>query len=260
MPLEQLDGLKQLTFNLFEGQGVIQGVFTRAGGVSPDPWSSLNLGGTVGDARANVVENRRRIFNVVGLNVETIYDAWQVHGTQVITVESPRPLDVPHEKGDVILTNRKGITLFMRFADCVPVFLFDPQRGVIGIAHAGWRGTVDRVVAEAIRVMREVYQCKPEDILAGIGPSICVDHYQVGEEVAAAARESFGAEAGKVLREYPDGLHLDLWAANQITLKECGVRKVELAGECTYERTRDWYSHRAEHGKTGRFGALLALE
>ena len=254
------EGLRYYQFESLAGLGVIQGIYTRHGGISPEPWHSLNLGGTVGDERANVVENRRRIFHAMGRPVESIYDCWQVHGTEVICTTQPRPLDGVHHKADAILTDQKDITLFMRFADCVPIFLVDPRRKVIGIVHAGWRGAVNGVITQAVRQMQEHYGVRPEDIYAGIGPSICVDHYQVGKEVVDAAVAAFGEASAQVLARRNGSLHLDLWTANRLTLEKSGVRQIEVAGICTACHTHDWYSHRAEKGKTGRFGALLAFE
>lgn len=259
MPFHHRAGLRYYTFSLLDDQPVLHGVFTRLGGVSPQPWESLNQGGTVGDERPRVVENRRRVFDVMGLPVESIYDAWQVHGTHVICADQPRPLDQPHAKADAILTDRPGISLFMRFADCVPVVLFDPRKRVVGLVHAGWRGTVDRAAGVAVEQMRAQYGSQPENVLACVGPSICAAHYEVGEEVQSAARAAFGAQADHLLLAGNGRPHLDLWAANRLALEEAGVRHIEVAGICTACNTADWFSHRAEHGKTGRFGAIIAL-
>jgi hypothetical protein len=263
MPFHQTGALRYITLDLFDQHGLRHGFFTRQGGVSPAPWTSLNHGGTTGDARSNVIENRRRMFEVFDLPVESIYDSWQVHGREVICASLPRLLDAPHEKADAILTNQKAITLVMRFADCVPVLLYDPQQGVTGIAHAGWQGTVQRTAAVAVERMQAVYGSRPADILAGIGPSICAEHYEVGPEVAAAVHQTFGSNADAVLVR-PNGAakngatHLDLWKANQIILEESGVRQIEQVGICTACQVEDWYSHRAEKGKTGRYGVLLS--
>jgi polyphenol oxidase len=213
----------------------------------------------VGDERANIVENRRRLFDVMGLPVESIYDAWQVHSTDVICTDKPRPLDAPHEKADAILTNQPGITLFMRFADCVPVVLFDPVKRVVGLVHAGWRGTVDRAAGVAVNRMAERYGSHPEDVLACVGPSICAAHYEVGADVQTAVQAAFGDKADGLLLQKANGLHFDLWSANRMALEEAGVRQIEVAGLCTACQNEDWFSHRAEHGKTGRFGAIIAL-
>lgn len=261
MNLHKAGALRYYSFDLLDQYDLPHGLFTRHGGVSPAPWETLNLGGTVGDTREHVIENRRRIFQVFDRPVESIFDSWQMHGHEVLCAEEPRPLDGPHQKGDAILTDHCNITLFMRFADCVPVFLFDPVKRVIGIVHAGWRGTVERTAAAAVEYMSTCYGSRPEDLLAGIGPSICVNHYEVGQShlVVDAVRDSFGRDAVAVLRRNDGATHLDLWKANQLVLEAVGVRRIEQSGMCTYCQNQDWYSHRAEKGKTGRFGALLAL-
>jgi len=259
MPFHEADGLRYFTFDLFDRYQLAHGVFTRLGGVSPVPWASLNLGGTVGDSREHVIENRRRIFAHFDRPVESLFDSWQVHGTHVLCVEQPRPLDSPHQKADAILTDRPEITLLMRFADCVPIYLFDPSKRVIGLVHAGWRGTVDKAARAAVEQMTARYGSSPADILAGIGPSICVEHYPVGAEVENAARLAFGEKASLVLWRKNGVVHFDLWRANQQVLEDCGVRQIEQSGLCTFCNNEEWYSHRAENGRTGRFGALLAL-
>jgi YfiH family protein len=239
--------------------GVKHGVFTRKGGVSPGPWATLNLGGTVGDPRENVIENRRRIFEIFERPVESVFDVWQVHSAEVVCAESPRPLDQPHQKGDAILTNRAEITLLMRFADCVPIFLYDPKQKVVGIVHAGWKGTVNRTAAAAVLRMHSRYGTAPEDVIACIGPSIGPDHYQVGEEVVAEVQQAFSKKASLMLHAGNRKIHFDLWAANVWQLEEVGVKSIETAAICTACDLERWYSHRAEHGKTGRFGALISL-
>jgi len=259
MPIREKSGLKYLYFENMENQRVVQGIFTRHGGVSPAPWASLNLGGTVGDTRENVIENRLRIFTLMDREVESIFDVWQVHGNHVICTDRPRPLDGLHEKADAILTDKQEITLFMRFADCVPVFLFDPVKRVVGMVHAGWQGTVLRICEKTIKTMQNVYDSDPRDILAGIGPSISSEAYQIGEDVLLRVKESFGEDGEQLIKRYNGYVHLDLWEANRLTLEQAGVREIEVVKICTAQNTNDWYSHRKEKGKTGRFGALIAL-
>ena len=260
MAFQSIDGLRYFQFDCFTGLPVEQAIFTRHGGVSPAPWSSLNVGGLNGDERANVVVNRQRMFQVFGRPVESLYDAWQVHGVAAVYASQPRPLDAAHLRADIILTDKPVVTLFMRFGDCVPIFLYDSRRHAIALAHAGWQGTVQRVAAAAVDAMRSQFGSVPSDIVAGIGPSVCVHHYEVGQNVILAAREAFGEEAHDLLPDYPGGhRHFDLWEANRRTLISAGVKQVEKSAICTVCQVQDWFSHRAEHGATGRFGALFAL-
>ncbi|HVN55359.1 MAG TPA: peptidoglycan editing factor PgeF [Anaerolineaceae bacterium] len=259
MSFKERDGLRYFQFETLRDLGVVQAIFTRRGGVSPAPWNTLNLGGTVGDEVACVVENRRRCFAAVDRKVESLFDVWQVHSANVICTVSPRPLQSAHQKADAILTDRPEITLFMRFADCVPIFLFDPKRRAVGLVHAGWVGTVNQIARAAVNAMRARYGSHPEDIYAGIGPSICASHYPVGEDVAEQVRQVFGADVAQILWQGKSQSHLDLWEANRLILVSAGIRKIEVSEVCTAEHPEDWYSHRGEQGKTGRFGAIIAL-
>jgi YfiH family protein len=168
-------------------------------------------------------------------------------------------MDVAPVKADAILTDRPDVTLLMRFADCLPILLHDPLRQVVGIVHAGWLGTVRQVVRRTIDEMQRQFGSHPEDVRAGIGPSIAAHHYPVGQEVVEAFRGSFGSAAEAHLSPGPGGTHLDLWSANEQLLRDMGVTHVETSGLCSACDTDLWFSHRAEDGRTGRFGALIAL-
>jgi len=259
MPFHELNGLRYYSFDIFS-KAVTHGVFTRHGGVSSTPWYSLNLGGSVGDDPAHVAENRVRVFNAMGCKPESTHDVWLVHGTDIVYADSPRPLGESPIYADIIFTDNPQVTLFMRFGDCVPILLHDPKKKVIGIAHAGWMGTLRGVVGSAVQGMRSHYGCDPKNIVAGIGPSIGVDHYEVGTDVISQFQEKYNHEADQILQTRNGSTHLDLWTANAIQLKNAGVEHIQISGQCTACHLDDWYSHRAEKGKTGRFGALMALQ
>lgn len=259
MPFQEKDGLRYFSFDDFP-KTITQAIFTRRGGVSPEPWTSLNVGGSVGDERERVAQNRVRSFQVMGRNPASIHDVWLVHGTDVVYADTPRLLEHPSAKADILLTDNPEVTLFMRFGDCTPLFFYDPQKQVIGLAHAGWMGTVGNVAGAAIKAMQERYGTKPENVVAGIGPAIGPDHYEVGGDVITQVHTAFGPDAERVLVSRNDSTYFDLWTANELQLKNAGVAQVEVSGVCTACHLDDWFSHRAEKGKTGRFGALLALQ
>jgi YfiH family protein len=259
MPFSQQNGLRYYTFEIFP-KNIIQAVFTRQGGVSPRPWDSLNVGGSIGDDITYVRANRIRSFKALGRVPESIYDVWQVHSAEVIYADAPRSLDTPYQKADIMLTDNPQVTLFMRFADCTPILLHDPVKRVIGIVHSGWLGTVRGAARAAVKAMQERYASNPANILAAIGPAIGPDHYKVGEDVITQVQDAFGAEAESLFAAHGDSIHFDLWKANQLLLAKAGVRQIETAGICTACHTDEWFSHRAEKGKTGRFGALIALQ
>jgi YfiH family protein len=256
MPFTQQSGLRYFQFNTLK---IRHAIFTRHGGTSLGPWSSLNVGGTVGDMIESVRENRRLSFNALDCKPESIFDVWQVHSADVVFADAPRNMDEPYQKADIILTDRPEVTLFMRFADCVPIMFHDPVKNVVGVSHAGWMGTVRDVAGTTVRAMQERYGSNPSDVIACIGPSIGPDHYEVGEDVISQARQLFGQDSDLVLQPHKERIHFDLWKANQYLLERAGVKQVELAGICTACHIEDWFSHRAEKGKTGRFGALISL-
>ena len=256
----ETNGLRYFQFDIFNNQNIFHAVLTRHGGSSTGSFASLNTGGTVGDDPQAVLANHEKIYQTFGYDYFSRFDVWQVHGTKILCADGPRSPETPHPKADGILTDREDVTLFMRFADCVPILLMDPVRRVIGIIHAGWQGTAKQIARIAVEKMQECYGSRPSDLLAGIGPSICRQCYEVGPEVIRAFQRSFGDRAEVYFSQSENASPLlDLWAANRDTLRMAGVDQIEVSGICTACHLDDWYSHRAEHGKTGRFGVLLTL-
>ena len=253
------NGIEYYVFEESPFCDIQHGFFTRIGGVSPQPWQSLNLSTTAGDTAERVIENRRRIFTAVDRPVESLYDTWQVHSNRIVVANSPRGLENEPVQADGIITQNPGVTLFMRFADCVPVLFYDPEKQVVGIAHAGWKGTVNGIVAEMITVMVSSYGSSPTSIQAGIGPCICPSHYVIRGDVLCEVKNGLPEFWDKVVYEDKLGIHLDLPLANQMLLQRAGVKEVYFSNLCTAGDTTKWFSHRAEHGSTGRFGALIAL-
>lgn len=258
MPFSSKNGLRYYTFDIFP-KYITQAVFTRHGGVSPMPWNSLNVGGSIGDDIRHVRENRIRSFQALARAPETIHDVWQVHSADVVYADEPRPLDTDYQKADIMLTDNPAVTLFMRFADCTPILLYDPKMKVVGTIHSGWLGTVRGAARVAVQAMQNRYSSNPNDILAAIGPAIGPDHYEVGEDVITQVQDAFGKESNSLLEQHNASMHFNLWKANQFLLEDAGVKQIETAGVCTACHTDDWFSHREEKGKTGRFGALLAM-
>jgi len=258
MPFFQNNGLRYYTFDIFP-ENITQAVFTRQGGVSPRPWNSLNVGGSIGDDITHVRENRIRSFKALGRATESIHDVWQVHSADVVYADAPRPLDTEYQKADIMLTDNPQVTLFMRFADCTPILLYDPVKQVVGAVHSGWLGTVRGATRVAVEAMQDRYGTNPADVLAAIGPAIGPDHYEVGEDVITQVRETFGEHAQSLIETHGESVHFNLWKANRILLEGAGVKQIETADICTACHTEDWFSHRAEKGKTGRFGAMIAL-
>ena len=236
------------------------GIFTRTGGVSQSPWASLNMGGNVGDDPANVRRNHELMYETLSLNQARVCTVWQVHSADTIVARRPVRGRRWLALADGMVTDCLDTPLTMRFADCTPLLFYDPVQGVIGMAHAGWRGTVSGIAANTIKMMIQTFGCRPSNIQAGIGPAIGQARYQVGEEVVEAVYRHFDTLDGLICRDTADGTaYLDLWAANKLALLRAGVEQVEVAGLCTAEHVDEFFSHRAEKGRTGRFGAVLSL-
>jgi polyphenol oxidase len=242
-------------------------VSTRQGGASAAPYASLNLGLRVDDDEGKVLENRRRLFAAFGMPLERSVWCRQIHsdGVTVVGIEDAGRGALEEESvvdgADALVTDTPDLPLCVKLADCVPVVLFDPDRRVVGLAHAGWGGTVSRISSRTVAVMHDRFGCDPASLLAAIGPSIGPARYEVGPEVVERAREAFGERAPEVLTPIGDGkARLDLWSANAIDLEEAGVspRRVEIAGISTEAHLDEFYSHRVE-GLTGRFITAVSL-
>lgn len=246
-------------FDALADSGLLHGISTRLGGASEGPFASLNLGHTVGDVAERVAANHRLLFATLGIPAERVVTAHQVHGSRVAVVgRSDGSRVVPQT--DALVTDTPGVYLMLRYADCVPVLLYDPRRRAVGLVHAGWQGTVAQVAARAAQAMIRRFGCQPHEIVAAIGPSIGPCCYEVGPEVVERVGAAFPRTEGLLARRQPNGhAHLDLWAANAYQLAQLGLRQIEIARLCTACRTDLFYSHRAERGRTGRMGAIIGL-
>ncbi|SMB94412.1 conserved hypothetical protein [Thermanaeromonas toyohensis ToBE] len=252
--------------SFLEGQAPVKAIFsTRQGGWSEGAYRALNLGFHVGDEYDKVLANRRLLAEVTGLPLERWVVGEQVHSAKVAVVHGQQAGSGAQEpdtslKGvDALITGERNLVLAAFFADCVPVYLMDIKRRVIGLVHAGWKGTAHQVAARAVERMSEVFGSKGEDCWAVIGPSIGPCCYEVGPEVA----ESFKGLpwAGKILKSGEGGrLRLNLWEANRLTLLEVGLlpERVALAGFCTACHPDLFFSYRRFGGRTGRLAALFS--
>jgi hypothetical protein len=248
----QFDGLSQVST-------VYHGVFTRLGGVSRAPFESLNLSRSVGDDIEAVQENTRRMLAIFDATADRAVTAWLVHGKAVAVVDR-NDAGGYRNHTDAIITNDRSISLVMRFADCAPIVFYDPKQHALGIAHAGWRGVAANIAQETVTAMQAAFQSEPSELWAGIGPCISVDRYRVGPEVIEAVRAACPPDS-PIVQSQPDGsMHLDLNAALEAQLRACGVNEIEVSNLCTATNTQEWFSHRAENGKTGRFGVVLGLK
>ncbi len=247
----QFDGLSDYS-------DLYHGVFTRVGGVSRTPFESLNLSRSVGDEPEAVKENNWRMLSTFGAAPDQAVTAWLVHG-RTAAVVSKADRGGYRQGVDAIITRDRGVSLTMRFADCAPIVFHDPITRAIGLAHAGWRGVAAGIVPATIEALQASFGVDPRDVWVGIGPCIGVDRYRVGQEVTEAVSAGCPGDA-LIVKSQPDGsTHLDLNGAVVSQLQACGVTHIEDAQVCTASHTDEWFSHRAENGKTGRFGVVIGL-
>jgi len=236
---------------------------TRLGGVSSGIYATLNLGLSVGDSKANVMENYAAVCAFLGIAPEDIVFSGQVHSARVRAVgraDRGALFGPPACEADGMVTADTGVALAVFAGDCAPILLHDPVAGVAGAVHAGWRGTVADVAGAAVRKMASEFGCSPSNVRAAIGPCISKCCFETGRDVADAlcsalpcARESCVAPRG-------DKYMVDLKEANRLLLRRAGVRDIELSDECTSCRCDKYWSHRRTNGKRGSQAAIIIMK
>jgi YfiH family protein len=265
-PIEGVIFYQSILLNSFAE--VVHGFTTRNGGCSHIPFSSLNLGTHVGDDPASVEENRRRVAAAMGYQVSEIITANQVHGSHVCLVDSPPQSP---QAADALITNKTNVLLMLMYADCVPIFVFDRNKRAVGLIHSGWKGTEANIVKRTVDSMAESFGTSPQDLIAVIGPCICVDHYEVSRDVAEKfvnfpETQMHGtAEPVIPYNKDKDTYLLDLRQIVLQQLRASGIDRdaVVISDQCTFANEKDFYSHRRDGGEgtqTGRMAALIGLK
>lgn len=269
MRIHHYKQIAYLTFPLLEEAEMVRHLFsTRMGGVSEGIYASMNLSYARGDKKEAVDENFRRMAEIFETTPDKIVCSKQTHTTNVRLVTEKDcgkgVLYAPdYDDVDGLITNIPGILLCTSYADCVPLYFVDVKNRAIGLGHSGWRGTVCHMGEAMLKAMHDAFGTKPEDVLAAIGPSICRDCYEVGEEVADAFKEKFPEEWRCLLSEgKAEGKYqLDLWEANKRVLLNAGILSTHLAVTdiCTCCNDKYLFSHRASRGKRGNLAAFMEL-
>ena len=278
-----------ITFDNLEQTGIIQqGFSTRLGGVSKGEFASMNLSFARNDDPVAVMENYRRFTAIMDCTPDDVVASHQTHTTNVRRVSSAdKGKGVTRDKDysdiDGLITDESGVLLACFFADCVPLYFVDPVHHAIGLAHSGWRGTVERMGQKTLDSMSHAFGTRPEDVQAAIGPSICQSCYEVSEEVAVAFAKQFtpGRQlAVEYLQRYQQDItdadidncllqdkgngkyQLNLWYANYCVMREAGIptEQIAVTDICTCCNSQFLFSHRASHGRRGNLGAFLMLK
>ena len=232
--------------------------FTRKGGASSGVFEGLNCGASSSDQADMVAINKRRAAAALDLGAESLFTVHQVHSSGVHRVTGPAEPGAPRPKADGMVTDQPGIALGILTADCQPVLLADTKAGVIGAAHAGWRGALEGVLEATIQAMCDLGAHR-EDITAAIGPTISQKAYEVGPELL----DDFLAEDQDNTRFFANGrgdrYHLDLPGYGLHRLRKAGIDRAEWVRHCTYSDPERFYSYRrATHQKEADYGRLLS--
>ncbi|MDO9022079.1 MAG: peptidoglycan editing factor PgeF [Deltaproteobacteria bacterium] len=235
----------------FTEAGIRHGFSTRLGGVSAGPYAAMNLARNVGDDPAAVAENHRRFAAAVGYEPARLFESSQVHGARVLRTEGAAADATRAEEADALVTSTPGDAVAVRVADCVPVLLAAPGRGVVAAVHAGWRGVTQRVIAAAVEAMG----VRGDELIAAVGPCIGPCCFEVGDEVAA---EIAGASSEAVVARPGEGRpRVDLRAAVAAQLVGVGARAVEHVGGCTRCEGGRYHSYRRDGKASGRMLAAI---
>ncbi|MFN8523078.1 MAG: peptidoglycan editing factor PgeF [Chloroflexota bacterium] len=248
--------MRLLSFQNLVSPRVAHGVSTRHGGVSEGVYGQLNLSASVGDEPERVAENRGRLAEALGFARDQLVTTPQEHGKHVMVVDQNNVDQALETRADAIITRTPGILLMQRFADCVPLLYWEPAANIVGVAHAGWRGTRLGVASATVAAITALGGSSAQ-VQVAIGPSIGPCCFEVGSDVAG----EFAATPSSVSVGPAGRPHVDLWGANQQYLVAAGVplANIEVARVCTRCNQDDYFSHRVLGYPAGRFGAAIGI-
>ena len=248
---------------------VDHGFSTRLGGTSLHPYGKLNLGLYTDDKKEYVRKNRIDFLHSFGYAPTQVFSTHQVHGVHVCVgekgdAETYLTKEAEREDADAAITNVPGCVLFTTFADCMPILFLDPVHKAIGVAHAGWRGTLANIAEKTVQALKKSYGSQEKDILVALGPAIALESFEVGREVIEAASSVFHVK-DKVLKRTQDinKAYFNLRRANSILLERAGIERKHIfhCNHDTYAENTLFFSHRRSRtGKTGRMGAMIVLK
>ncbi|MGE5544781.1 MAG: peptidoglycan editing factor PgeF [Bacillota bacterium] len=256
-----------LTLPAWNQQGVVTAFTTRAGGYSTGPFTSLNMGLHVGDDKDLVVANRELVSHGLGFDLDRMVCCEQVHGNRVVVVNGEHAGRGAKSQSDALpgcdamVTDCPGIFLTEFFADCFPMYFFDPEKRVVALAHSGWKGTALRIAEAVLAVMKNCFGCRLKDIHVFIGPGIGPECFVVDDGRKRRAEQLF-TFSKEIIYSYNENQYVwDLGLTNRLILKECGIPEDNITSchLCTACNPEMFFSYRASGGHTGRMAAVLGL-
>lgn len=261
------------THNLAQLSGLRHGFSSRVGGISQGSFASLNLkypaepAEKAGETHAQVAENRQRIATAIGFDAEAVVACQQVHSATIQTVTAADRGRGAHDHRDAfpatdgLITNVPGIPLMVMVADCIPVLIVDPIQRVIAALHAGWRGTQQQIVTQALVRMQQEFGCNPAHIQIAIGAGISYSQFEVGHEVVDAFADQIAIDDPQWVGFQGDKARLNLPAINALQAHRQGVSatQIETIPRCTVSEPELFFSYRRDQGITGRLAAFICL-
>jgi len=253
------NNLKLLQFNnLSVYENIIHFSSTRIGGVSSNILESLNLGYTVNDNPKSVTQNLDSLARSLGFEKDKMVSPKQTHSKNIGIVNSTKDI---FPDTDALITNKPGVCIFIRTADCVPILLYDPINKALAAIHSGWKSTIQKISKHTIELMQKEFGTEPKNLIAGIGPSIGPKVYEVGAEVADLFQKQFGMDHIVIPKKNSNKYLLNLWKVNKQILIESGMQEsqIEIAEICTYANSELFYSARRDGVKTGRHATGIML-
>jgi YfiH family protein len=265
---KNVNGVEFIQFkNILKYKNIVKhGFSTRIGGVSSGECKSLNLGFNRNDTRENVLENFKRVGNALEIELENMVLSNQVHGCRVKIVDNKDRGKGIITKSDIVgydgfCTNEKEVALVTFYADCVPVFFIDPQKKVTAASHSGWRGTVKRISAVTLELMKREFGCCLKDIEIAVGPSIGKCCFEVGEEVYKEFEREFPWAKEYCEVKSNNKYNISLQDIISRTLIEAGAmpEKICISNICTKCNNETFFSYRGDEGKTGSLAGFIQL-
>lgn len=257
-----------ITYNsLDKYKGIAHFCTDRQGGVSMGNYASFNLSAYSGDKPEDYKRNNSILCDHLGIDPGKLIIPYQTHGSKILEIEDSFFQLTMNEKSqalngiDALFTQLPNVCIGVTTADCVPLLFFDPEKQVIAVAHAGWRGTCAGIAGKTVQSLVEKFKCVPADILVVIGPSISPKIYEVGKEVVDNF-ENAGFDIPEIITAMGQSFYLDLWKANQSTLENTGIlsNNIEISGICTFTQHDRFFSARRLGIKSGRMLSGIMLK
>lgn len=259
--------LKNIIVTDWEPLGATAAFSSRTGGVSAGVYKSLNLALHVGDDKENVINNRGKFLTALGGDLRQGICCMQVHGHIVKAVNEKdcgkgvREYESAVPECDALITGAPDVFLMTFYADCFPIYLFDPEKKVIGLAHSGWKGTLAEIGKETVKKMQEIFDSSPDDIRVFIGPGIQACCFEIQEDLREKVAAKFGDKEQFASSNGKRAIVWDLPATISYSLRQAGVKESNIVncGLCSSCQEETFFSHRRDKGFTGRMGAAITL-